>query len=303
MNTAGALATLAAVLVIGVGTTGHGAEPAFETEQGWGWHLRPIHAGWGLTAQQGMVLRLDELKGEKLLLTMAHTQDSVKDVVRLRPVAFDGAGKRVEFRNDSSGSTGNAALKAYVMDLKEMPQDRIKFIGIEKLTREGLEKVVAPAAHRKLREAGAEVNVLAYPKVGEPYEFELTTIDGKKISSKDLRGKVVLLDFWAKWCGPCMAKMPKLKQTYARLNGAGLEVVGVNHDNDLETAKRVIAEQKLPWANVMAPTAEEQRTLWYAASGTQALPRLLLIDREGVLRAEVSPYQLEAEIEKLVGKP
>jgi thiol-disulfide isomerase/thioredoxin len=249
-----------------------------------------------------MVMRLDDLKDDKLLLTMAIAPDTVRDVVQVRAVAFDVAGKRVEFKPSSGGSSENAALKGFVLDPKDLPRDRIKFIGIEKLTREGLERVVAPAAHKKLKEAGADVNVLAYPKIGQAYQFELTSIDGKKISSKDLRGKVVLLDFWAKWCGPCMAKMPKLKQTYARLHEGGLEIIGVNHDNDVETARRVIAEQKLPWANVMAPTAEDQRSLWYAASGTQSLPRLLLIDREGVLRAEISPYQLDGELEKLLGK-
>jgi thiol-disulfide isomerase/thioredoxin len=302
MNTVGRLATLAALWIIATGTSVRAADPKFDNEDGWVWHIRPAPTGWGLLATQGMVMRLDDLKDDKLLLTMALAQDSMRDMVQVRAVAFDSAGKRAEFKPSSGGSSENAALKGFVLDPKIMPRDRIAFIGVEKLTKQGQEKVVAPAAYKKLKEAGADVNVLAYPKVGQPYEFELTTIDGKRISSKDLRGKVVLLDFWAKWCGPCMAKMPKLKQTYARLHDGGLEVIGVNHDNDVETARLVIDEQKLPWANVMAPTAEEQRTLWYAASGTQSLPRLLLIDRDGVLRAESSPYQLEAEIEKLMTK-
>jgi thiol-disulfide isomerase/thioredoxin len=303
MNTVGRLATLAALWIITAGTFAGAAEPNFQNEDGWVWHIRPAQAGWGLIATQGIVMRLDDVKDDKLLLTMAHTEDAMRDVVRLRPVAFDAAGKRVEFQTSSGGSTDNAALKAYVLDAKDMPRERIGFIGVEKLTKGGLEKVVAPNAYKKLKDTGVDVNVLAYPKVGQPYEFELTTIDGKRIASKDLRGKVVLLDFWARWCGPCMAKMPKLKQTYARLHDGGLEIIGVNHDNDVETARRVIAEQKLPWANVIAPTDESQRSLWYSASGTQSLPRLLLIDREGVLRAEVSPHQLEAEIEKLMAKP
>jgi hypothetical protein len=66
----------------------------------------------------------------------------------------------------------------------------------------------------------------------------------------------------------------------------------------------VAAEQALPWPNVLAPAADDQRSHWFEATGTRSLPRLLLIDREGVLRADVSPNQLDAEIEKLVvGKP
>jgi thiol-disulfide isomerase/thioredoxin len=279
-----------------------GAErPAFENEPGWTWHMRPESANWSSTATQGIVMRQDELKDGKLLLTLAHTQDAMRDVVRLRPVAFDAKGQRFELQSDSGGSTGNAAMKAYTLDLKVLPKDQFKYLGIEKLTKHGLETVVAPAAHQKLKDA--RVDVLPLPRIGEPYEFELTTIDGKKISSKDFRGKVVLLDFWARWCGPCMAKMPKLKETYARLHDRGFEVIGINHDNTLEVANQTITEQKLPWANVLAPTADDQRHLWYTATGTNSLPRLLLIDREGILRADTTPHALVGEIEKLLGNP
>ena len=136
--------------------------------------------------------------------------------------------------------------------------------------------------------------------VGERFEFELTTVDGKRISSEALRGRVVLLDFWAKWCGPCMAKMPRLKETYEKLHGRGFEIVGLSHDYTLEQARRVIADQKLSWPNVVAPIDNEQRHAWFEATGTGSLPRLLLLDRKGILRAEVSPHNLDAEIEKLM---
>jgi thiol-disulfide isomerase/thioredoxin len=157
---------------------------------------------------------------------------------------------------------------------------------------------VAPAALRQLKAAG--VDALPFPIIGERYEFELTAIDGKRIDSKALRGKVVLLDFWARWCGPCMVKMPKLKETYQRLHGRGFEIVGLNHDYTIAQARRVIADQKLPWPNVVAPLDKDHRRAWLEATGTGPIPRLLLLDREGILRADVSPYNLEAEIEKMM---
>ena len=83
----------------------------------------------------------------------------------------------------------------------------------------------------------------------------------------------------------------------------GFEVVGLNHDWTLEEAKRTIAQQELPWPNVLAPTDKDQRELWLIASGTGALPRLLLIDRDGILRADILPQELDKEIEKLIEKP
>ena len=278
-------------------------KPKFTNEPGWTWHVPPADASWALTTQQGMVMRLDELKEDKLLLTLARTRtgESDREIVLFRPVAFDSAGQRFEFKADSGGSVEGVALNGYVLDLKSRPRHQIKSVGIEKLTRENLQDFVAPAAFRKLKEAG--VQALAFPVVGERFEFELTTVDGKRISSEALRGEVVLLDFWAKWCGPCMAKMPKLRQTYEKLHDRGFEIVGLNHDYTLEQARRVIADQKLSWPNVVAPIDNEQRHAWFEATGTGSLPRLLLLDRKGILRAEVSPHNLDAEIEKLMNQP
>jgi len=290
-------------------TAGHGVldaqekeqRPKFENEVGWTWHLKPQPAGWESMSGDGLSMRLDELKDERLLFTLAHSVEANREAVKFRPVAFDAARRRFEFKSDSGGSSGDAALKAYLFDLKNLPRNQIKFIGIEKLTRENLRNVLAPAALRKLKESG--VQALSFPRIGERYDFELTTIDGKKISSQELRGKVVLLDFWAKWCGPCMAKMPKLKETYQKLNGRSFEIVGLNHDWTLEVAQRTIAQQGLPWPNVLAPVDAELREHWMTATGTASLPRLLLLDREGILRADVSPQALEVEIEKLMNKP
>jgi hypothetical protein len=78
--------------------------------------------------------------------------------------------------------------------------------------------------------------------------------------------------------------------------------VGLNHDQTLEAAKRVTGQQALPWPNVLAPLDNGQRELWWSATGTRSLPHLLLLDRDGILRADVSPHDLTTEIEKLMGQ-
>jgi thiol-disulfide isomerase/thioredoxin len=275
--------------------------PTFNNDAGWTWHIKPGPAGWVSMASRGLIMRMDDLKDDRLLLTLVRSEQSVPEVFRIRPVAFNASGQRFEFTSGSGGGDEGMFLSGFYLDPKSLPRDQMKYIGVEKLTKDNLRDIIAPAAFKRLSEA--HVNALPFPHLGERYNFELTSVDGKKISYADLRGKVVLLDFWAKWCGPCMAKMPKLKETYQKLNGRGFEVVGLNHDRTLEEAKDTIAKQELPWPNVFAPADKDQRELWFSAAGTGSLPRLLLIDRDGVVRADTNPHDLDAEIEKLVNKP
>ncbi len=299
-----ALGLVLATVISALGVRGEiGKEPVFTNDDGWVWHLKPSGAGadWTSANIEGLAMRLDELKSGKLLLTLAHTEEATRDIVRFRPVAFNASGQRFEFTRDSGGSTEGVALEGYLLDLKILPREEVKYLGLEKLTKDNLRDVVAPAAFQKLKNSGTQA--LPFPRIGERYDFELATIDGKQIGSREVHGKVVLLDFWARWCGPCMVKLPKLKETYRKLNNRGFEVVGLNHDWTLEEAKRTIAQQELPWPNVLAPTNKDQRELWLIASGTGALPRLLLIDRDGILRADILPQELDKKIEKLIEKP
>jgi hypothetical protein len=97
-----------------------------------------------------------------------------------------------------------------------------------------------------------------------------------------------------------MAKLPRLKECYERQRKDGLQIVGVSFDQDLDTARKACKENGITWPQVFVPGQEEKLKLWEQASQVDSLPRLLLIDREGVLRADCSPGQLEGEVSKLL---
>jgi thiol-disulfide isomerase/thioredoxin len=100
-------------------------------------------------------------------------------------------------------------------------------------------------------------------------------VSGKPIALPDYKGKVVLVDCWGTWCGPCVASLPKLKELYKEFHDQGLEIIGVAAD-EKEELEQFLAKQPLPWDHII----DAEGTL-AASLGVEAYPTLLLVDRDG----------------------
>ncbi|MBZ0155874.1 MAG: TlpA family protein disulfide reductase [Alphaproteobacteria bacterium] len=110
-------------------------------------------------------------------------------------------------------------------------------------------------------------------------DFTLPDISGKKISLSEGKGKVVLLNFWATWCGPCRAEMPSLVNLYRELREKGLVVLAVSVDTTVKPVQVFAAEKSLPFP-VLLDTDKEVYFDKYAVFG---LPTSFLIDRKGMI--------------------
>lgn len=127
------------------------------------------------------------------------------------------------------------------------------------------------AEAKALRESLAEGNVAP--------EFSCPTPDGNKnLGPQDFKGKILVLDFWASWCGPCRAEIPHLKEAFESCNGKGVEFLSVSIDKDGAAWRKAMKEENMPWAQVQAPKAGKDVMKLYQFSG---IPYILVLDQEG----------------------
>ena len=141
---------------------------------------------------------------------------------------------------------------------------------------------------------------------GNPIEFRGVLAGGEKFDPKTLEGKVVLVDFWATWCGPCREELPNVKQNYEKYHGQGFEVVGVTLDDDLEQVTKFIEDQEISWPNL---TGEDESSRGFHQPmaeyyGIYAIPQVILLDRSGkVVSLNARGEKLGELLEKLMGTP
>lgn len=146
-------------------------------------------------------------------------------------------------------------------------------------------------------------NYLVYnksPKKGDRFEdFEQLNPAGKKVKLSDIKGKYVLLEFWASWCGPCRDDNPGLVATYNKFKGKGFEILGVSLDNNRKNWVKAIADDKLPWENISDLNGDGNvAALIY---GIHAVPANYLIDAKGIIIAtDVRGKSLEAKLSELL---
>lgn len=138
--------------------------------------------------------------------------------------------------------------------------------------------------------AGSEGDVL---KPGQPPPaLETTTWDGKPVSLGGLTGRVVLLNFWATWCKPCVAEMPELIRIQERFGLRDFLVLSINLDDDLGTLEKYLKNDPLPFPVVHSPGMGSKIPSRY---GVRVLPTNVILDRDGTIMQVSTGYRLQQQ--------
>lgn len=127
--------------------------------------------------------------------------------------------------------------------------------------------------------AGSAASVAALSKGSKAPEIGLEDLKGRTIRMSALRGKVVVVDFWASWCGPCKEEMPVLDRLYDKYRGKGLVVIGVNQDRDVGNVKGFLRRNAVSFPVVH--DAKHQVAKRYRPG---KMPSSYVIDRRGIVR-------------------
>jgi len=134
----------------------------------------------------------------------------------------------------------------------------------------------------------------------KPLEMKFTAVDGKEVDVSKLQGKVVLIDFWATWCGPCVAELPNVIKAYKELHPKGFEIVGISLDSDKAELEKFVKEKGMEWPQYFDGKGWQNEIS--TKYGISSIPAMWLLDKKGMVVSTNARGGLEEKVAKLLAE-
>jgi thiol-disulfide isomerase/thioredoxin len=156
-----------------------------------------------------------------------------------------------------------------------------------------------PSAPDMLKSAAGD-QLKQLEMTGKPIALQFTAVDGRPVDLAALKGKVVLIDFWATWCPPCRGEVPNVKKTYDQFHGKGFEIIGISLDKEKDKLTQFTADNQMSWPQYFDGLYWQNK---YARQfGIDSIPAMWLIDKKGNLRTMNGREDLSGQVEKLLAE-
>ncbi|WP_395743319.1 TlpA family protein disulfide reductase [Prosthecobacter sp.] len=134
----------------------------------------------------------------------------------------------------------------------------------------------------------------------KPLGLKFTAVDGREVDVSKLQGKVILIDFWATWCGPCVEELPAVLKLYKELHAQGFEVIGVSLDGDKAELEAFVKEKGVEWPQYFDGKGTENEL--FVRFNLESIPTMWLLNKKGVVVSTTAFEGLEAQVKKLLAE-
>jgi thiol-disulfide isomerase/thioredoxin len=215
------------------------------------------------------------------------TYDKIEDKISAYQKQFGSA-------TVNGKTSGTAMLREEQVTLLKSSKDTTRYHTlITRLANDSDADVAAMA-----KKAQADEQMMEGLKL-KPVDLAFTALDGSAVDLAKLRGKVVLIDFWATWCPPCRDEIPGIVAAYKKYHGKGFEVVGISLDQDKAALTKYVADNKMPWPQYFDGKGWDNAIS--SRFGIQSIPAMWLIGKDGKLATQNGRDNLGSHVAKLLG--
>ncbi len=256
----------------------------------------PVRSGWRRFFSHARRLR-DVLLSTVVFATLANTalaQPKKNETTAVGPLTLSA--EQLQWLIAKMTMRQSASLGAQLLNQKNQTSGA----AVQNQTSATRSNAASPAVKPALppaQNSGGNVPIASAESPDMP-DIRFTAVDGRLVDLARLRGKVVLIDYWATWCGPCIGEIPNVAKTYNQYHDKGFEIVGISFDTSEAALRQVTLAKDMPWPQYF--DGKSWQNTFGVKYGIHSIPTMWLIDQQGRIVTKNARANLAEQVAKLL---